>query len=330
MQNIPGHSIPSCSEEALGDALFHYTTADGLIGIFQNIELWNTAYYCANDESELITGKGILTPLFKKKSYDLEKENDPRVNTFRQRGTDIRDFAEKFEQQIIALALSSLSAYITCFCKPNRDEDFQHGLLSQWRGYGSDGGYALQFSRKKLQSAVGAANESNKLSYELQDVYYNTDNPLKKEVLEKEGAFINAYLSQLDEITKPLSELLNSKSMPNPISKLIGGPLESLLDYLVQTKNKHFSEENECRLSLIQLTQPCDDCLPVSYFNRNGLLVPYTKTPKDSLDILDCIEWIVIGPGPRVESRMKSVAQLVKQSGKDIKVRPSHIPFTRL
>jgi hypothetical protein len=130
MQNIPGHSLPPCSEEALGDALFHYTTADGLIGIFQNKELWNTAYYCANDESELITGKGVLTPLFKKKSHELEKGNDPRVNTFRQRGTNIRDFAENFEQQIIALALSSLSAYITCFCKPSREEDFHHGLLS--------------------------------------------------------------------------------------------------------------------------------------------------------------------------------------------------------
>lgn len=329
MQKIPGHSLPSCSEEALGDALFHYTTADGLIGIFQNKELWNTAYYCANDESELITGKGILTPLFKKKSYELKKENDPRVNIFRQRGTDILDFADNFEQQIIALALSSLSAYITCFCKPNREEDFHHGLLSQWRGYGVDGGYALQFSRKKLLRAIEAINKENKLIYELQDVYYSTDNPLKTEVLKKEDAFVNAYLSQLDEITKPLSELFNRKTMPNPIAKFIGSPLESLLDYLVQTKNKHFSEENECRLSLIQLAQPCDDCLPVSYFNRSGLLVPYTKTPED-LKILDCVEWIVIGPGPRLEARMKSVTQLVKQSDKNITVRPSHIPFTRL
>ena len=329
MQKIPGHSLPSFSDEALEDALFHYTTADGLIGIFQNKELWSTAHYCANDESELITGKGILTPLFKEKSYELEKENDPRVNLFRKRGTSIIDFADGFEQQIIALTFNSLSAYITCFCKPNREEDFHHGLLSQWRGYGADGGYALQFSRKKLLNAIAGINESTRLNYELQDVYYSTDNPLKTDVLKKEDAYVNAYLSQLDEITKPLSELFNRKTMPNPIVKLIGGPLESLLEYMVKTKNKHFSEENECRLSLIQLSQPCSECLPVSYFNHKGLLVPYTKTPQE-LNILDCVDWIVIGPGPRLEARMKSVTQLIRQSGRKIAVRPSHIPFTRL
>lgn len=79
MQKIPCHALPTCSDEALGDALFHYATADGLIGIFQDNELWNTAYYCANDESELNLGKGILTPLFRQKSRALEKEDDPRV-----------------------------------------------------------------------------------------------------------------------------------------------------------------------------------------------------------------------------------------------------------
>jgi hypothetical protein len=103
-----------------------------------------------------------------------------------------------------------------------------------------------------------------------------------------------------------------------------------LLNYLVHTKNKHFSEEQECRLSVVQLASGASGSLPVSYFDRGGLLVPYTQTPRASLNLLDCIEWIVIGPGPRMGSRFKSVTQLVRQHGQDIMVRPSHIPFTRL
>ena len=114
--------------------------------------------------------------------------------------------------------------------------------------------------------------------------------------------------------------------MRSPIAGLPGGPLEAFLDYLVHT----FSEERECRLSLIQLVSTGAGGLPVQYFNRGGLLVPFTKTPHSSFNVLDCVEWVVIGHGPRMGARFKSVSQLVRQSGRDIKVRPSHIPFTRL
>jgi hypothetical protein len=125
-------------------------------GFFHSLsgQIWGTAYYCANDESELAAGKGVLTPLFRSATYKLIEAQDSRVVTFSQRGVDVRDYAEHFEQQVSAMALGSLCAYITCFCKPTGEEDFHHGLLSQWRGYGSDGGYALHFSRKKLLAAI--------------------------------------------------------------------------------------------------------------------------------------------------------------------------------
>ncbi len=68
--------------------------------------------------------------------------------------------------------------------------------------------------------------------------------------------------------------------------------------------------------------------LPVDYFNRNGLIVPYVRTPP-SFKVLDCIDWIVVGPSPRIENRFNSVAQMVRGLGLNIKVRPSHIPFSR-
>jgi hypothetical protein len=131
MSEIPGHVLPTYSDAARDDSLFHYTTANGLIGILGTGEIWGTAYYCANDESELAAGKGLLAPLFRSMTYKMIEANDPRVLTFRRRGVDIQEYADQFEQTIAAVALSSLCAYITCFCKPASEEDFHHGLLSQ-------------------------------------------------------------------------------------------------------------------------------------------------------------------------------------------------------
>lgn len=327
MSEIPGHIQPTYSDTSREDALFHYTNANGLIGIIEKGDIWGTAYYCTNDESELTAGKGILEPLFRSTTHKLIETNDPRAVTFNQRGVDIREYADQFEKTIAAMALSSLVAYITCFCKPTGQEDFLHGLLSQWRGYGIDGGYALQFSRKKLLAAIASSNKTDGLNYELQDVHYTRENPMKVEVLSHTNAFVRAYMGYLDELAKPLD--LSKKTMRSPIAGLPGGPLEAFLGYLMHTKNNHFSEERECRLSIIQLASPSAGELPVQYFNRGGLLVPYTKTPNSSFNILDCIEWIVVGPGPRMGARLKSISQLVKKSGRDIYVRPSLIPFTR-
>jgi hypothetical protein len=55
MSAITGHFLPKYTEESQEDSLFHYTNANALIGILGTNEIWGTAYYCTNDESELAT-----------------------------------------------------------------------------------------------------------------------------------------------------------------------------------------------------------------------------------------------------------------------------------
>lgn len=327
MEEIPAHSLPKYTSSSNEEVLFHYTSATGLYGILSNQTIWGTGYYCTNDESELSAGKGVLDPIFRQETHKLIEAKDPRIEKFYRRGVDPMHYADGFERRISAMALSSLCAYITCFCSSTDEEDFLHGRLSQWRGYGLDGGYAIQFSRPKLAAAIDEANKVASLRFELQDVHYDTVNPLKTDLLNHSAKFIEIYNEHLDELAEPIS--FQNKKMKNPLVGLLGGPLESLLEYLVHTKNKHFVEERECRLSLIQLISDAGGNLPVSYFNRSGLLVPYIATPKTVFNILDCIDWILVGPGPRLAARMKSINQLVRQTGREILVRPSHIPFTR-
>lgn len=329
MSQIPMHTSPSFSEDSLDDALFHYTSANGLLGILSSGELWSTAYYCTNDESETAAGKGVLSPMFRQETHKMVAENDPLVTTFSNRGVDIFDYARGFEQQITGQTFSAICMYITCFCKARTKEDFTHGLLSQWRAYGPDGGYAIQFSRKKLSAVIEKTNKAVDIVYELKDVYYDNETPHKLEVMSHKDKFIQAYKNHLKKLSAPLSELLAKKTMSSSIAGLLGGPWESLLDYLIQTKNKHFAEEREVRLSLLELTPPDKQVLPTYYFNRNGLIVPYKKTPCSDFSLLDCIDWIVIGPNPRMDARFKSIKQIVRTTGLSIDVRPSYIPFIR-
>jgi hypothetical protein len=224
--------------------------------------------------------------------------------------------------------MSSLVAYITCFYKPSGKEDFHHGLLSQWRGYGADGGYALQFSRSRLMDAIHSANRADDLNYDLEDIHYSPENPLKDRVIEQQGAFLDAFEKHLNELAKPID--FSQKTMWNPIFDLLKGPLIPLLDYLTCTKNGHFAEERECRLSLVQPAESGPFFRPVKRFSRNGLVVSYVTTPEKSFDVLGVIDWILIGPGPRMDARFKAVCELVKHSGRNIAVRSSHIPFTRV
>jgi hypothetical protein len=322
---IPGHTSPPYSEAAKDNALFHYTTARGLIGILSAGRIWSTAYHCANDESELAAGRGALTPLFRKFTHKLIESDDPRVMTFGARGVDVMSYADGFESQMISTALSLTNTFITCFCKASTKEDFTHGLLSQWRGYGVDGGYALQFNRQKLENAVKPL--ASVYGYDLHDVHYSATNPLRAEMLAHADAYVNAYSSFIDELAKPLD--FSAKTTRSPIAGLAGGPIEDLLNYLIHTKNQHFGEERECRLSVLQASTSISGSLPIWYFDRAGLVVPYIQSPTPEFNVLDCIDWIVVGPGPRMASRFKSAAQLAHQYCKNVYVRPSHIPYTR-
>jgi hypothetical protein len=51
--------------------------------------------------------------------------------------------------------------YLTSFCGVANSVISESGLLSQWRGYGIDGGYAIVFDTKALKALVAQEKESS-------------------------------------------------------------------------------------------------------------------------------------------------------------------------
>ena len=108
--------------------LYHYTTAQGLLGILQSGRLWASNSRFMNDPSEIV----YATRLFRKVSLaELDAFN---ARGFKAKGVDlVREYIMGWLQEYEENA----RVFVACFCTSG-------DLLSQWRGYGAyGGGYAI-------------------------------------------------------------------------------------------------------------------------------------------------------------------------------------------
>jgi hypothetical protein len=121
--------------------IYHYTSIQGLIGIVTRQEFWASDCQYLNDGAELSYARDMYFD-------EVEKLGLPPLEEgggYAQAGP----------------SLESFRAFIVCFCE---DGD----LLSQWRGYGADQGYALGFDTEGLRnSKIG----------EIAPVQYGIPNP---------------------------------------------------------------------------------------------------------------------------------------------------------
>ena len=134
---------------ALPPVLYHYTTAQGLLGILESGCIWATNSRFLNDPTEI----EYAIRLFRAVAEDEFAKYDPsRVRTFREWVTFWLNYYEK-----------EAKVYVACFCEKG-------DLLSQWRGYGaSGGGYAIGVATGHLRHRDIAAPTEASLAAITQD-----------------------------------------------------------------------------------------------------------------------------------------------------------------
>lgn len=317
-----GYVLPEYSEEIRKNTLFHYTTGAGLLGILGSRRLWCTAPNCTNDESEMSSLEVALTKIFSNVLSDLRAKEDGRIDIFYSRGVDPKQdkYAEHYTALIIGTIFGYMNPYLACFCTPADEESARHGLLSQWRGYGTDGGYAIQFDRDKLEKLIVEHNKKTLSNFSLSDVSYDEESHYYANLLGLKTELEASFLAHLDFLIDDFSSLKPF----NPLKGFSTEALSALLDGLINVKNRHFREEREIRLSLGLVASDCE-LLETKYYVRDGLIVPYVE----SFDVVDCINSIVVGPAPRQDVRVYSVINRLNTLGIQVPVIPSQIPFTR-
>jgi hypothetical protein len=253
----------------MGELLFHYTSISGLIGIITKLELWASDCRFLNDGKEISYGLDIFYKEVSKLGLPLIKGiNDFRINA--------------------VPSMDEISMFVACFCE---DGD----LLSQWRGYGLNQGYAIGFDVARLQALnLGM----------ICPVQYGIDNPsefFKNELL------MAAQLTAHPGVAEWYASL-------------------ALLPRLAGVKHPGFAEEREWRFLRSNLNEGKFTEFPNKLQYRPSSLGPIAyqviRFPKE------CIREIVIGPGSYSEIRENAIHRMLwEQKLIDVCTRCSKIPF---
>ncbi|WP_406695041.1 hypothetical protein V5E97_28775 [Singulisphaera sp. Ch08] len=111
--------------------LYHYTGVDGFMGILTTGKVWATHAQYLNDSQELV--------------YASTLANEIIADDLRTESVLVRLFLKYLSFYLSDY--STVDTYITSFCAKS-------DLLSQWRGYGRNLGYALGFDPDDRLSAT--------------------------------------------------------------------------------------------------------------------------------------------------------------------------------
>ena len=318
--------------------LFHYTDAAGLTGIVVNQSIWATHYAYLNDNSEIVAFKARLVAHLKPKLSSLTDQlirSSPGARAFiEENGGRIKMENETTPELVSGIFAALLGnqqvpafaePYIASFSRPISKQVTQHGLLSQWRAYGQDGGYAIVFDTSALDKLL--TEEDAKWGHELfgGNVVYS-DAP-DTELDEEFGIYLSTICNGV------LSILQGTGTEADLI-----GVYPALLMCACRYKHWGFHEEKEVRvISAMPLSSDVVEQIeargtaakPRKHRSRKGTLVPYIElfegitSPERKLPI----KRIIVGPHADGVNRRRSVETLLAQYGVEATVTVSDIPY---
>jgi len=327
--------------KSLPDELYHYTGPNGLKGIVESQTLWATHYKYLNDDEEIRLFRDrlpeILRPVFENIFSGLTPEQK-KVLLDQYPSAEIASTEEAKKLATIMYDITFegtdgpkfAEPHIISFCTVDKNDEriADHGLLSQWRGYGGEGGYVIIFDTRGLHELL--QEEANKWAYSavfIGDIVYSsaTDQEMRDE-----------FCAHIDEIQKNWEQAFRSLD-PNDL----GNTYNSLVACACRFKHWGFSEEKEFRIvavptssEVIQIAKQQGKTIspqkPVSYFPTNGTRVPYlnlfegiTGSPDKRLPI----KRVIVGPHPEKEKRKLDVERLLSQNNVQASVSVSAIPY---
>jgi hypothetical protein len=310
--------------------LMHYTNAGGLHGIISSKSLWASHTSFMNDAEEIVGFYSRVLPMILRQELEqlvIDSEDFAEaVNAERRRGIDlIGNRVDTIVKGLEPLAKAQ-DYYVVSFCTATDEWISKNGLLSQWRGYGENGGYAIVFDTEKLESLLEAEGQ---IYYEEQldrtDVEYNLiqiSDIKVKEVVEYLGKLKTSIHARLrgkstDDEDKDAAEILCKLSM--------------------LCKHRGFKEEKEVRIVVREPSpfnmghdpqnQSGKPYRKVRSYIRNGVSVPCIHLFEDQkLDALP-IRRVIVGPHSDKVDRKRAVELLLHEHNVDAEVLTSETPY---
>lgn len=325
------------------EEIYHYTTAVGLESILRTQQLWATHLGYLNDAEEH-TGFFVrrLPKLLDAPSRQavgelmLTTEGRSAINSAEVGGPD--QAIEDFKRQLVDLAkkatLNINEPYLVSFCSGNAQHTPDDGLLSQWRGYGTDGGYAIVFDTARLEESL-LKREGRAFEYQFAsicDVDY--DFP------EDSGQSVHPECKEWEaDIQHKFKRFILSSCAETPHIH------EQISALSSRYKHPGFSEEQEVRIVAIPIHDGVHEMAvklakrsgrtlmprkPIKFRERGGVLIPYLELFGGAINGATGrlpIRRILVGPHVDRDKRAAALRSMVKQYGMSVPVKVSGIPY---
>src|SRR6266540_4888350 len=116
----------------------------GLLGILRGSAIWATDLRFLNDAQEAIYAHELFVEAVRSVDNPTLQPGHFLHDVARSFGEEFAGYKELVSKDLLS---PNFPVYVTCFCESG-------DLLSQWRAYGSDHGYAIEVKADALVTAV--------------------------------------------------------------------------------------------------------------------------------------------------------------------------------
>lgn len=271
------------------DTLFHYTTAAGLLGILQSSALWATDLRFLNDAQEAVYARELFVEAVRRTDNPALQPDHPLHNVAQSFGEEFAGYKEMVAEELLSPAFP---VYVTCFCESG-------DLLSQWRAYGSDHGYAIEVNADALKAAVQ------------QIAGYPPENSLMQVRYGREAAadVVSTAMRDLSEDTNLGHPGVHAHYMALRLTAMLAG-----------VKHPGFQEEREWRIVAAFEYEAAE---LVKFRSTPMAIVPYVEVPLPK----EAFVAIRVGPGQHVDVREAGLRRLLSMVGCEAPVLHSEVPL---
>ena len=271
------------------DTLYHYTSAQGLLGILRDRRIWASKIQYLNDSQELRLALELAREI-------LEG----------QRSGDAQDWGvdEMLDQ---LKGIESINVCVVSFTTA-RDQ------LSQWRAYGGSHGYALGFRPASLTRAEW-------LRFQLMRCEYCAE---EQKAIVEDLVKGRLRLERRVSAGEQVDAARRKHQFIDPLDS-IG---ESILKIAPALKHESFREEQEWRLVSRPISASCLKFRPGSSTLVPYCECQLSGEDPEGAKVEAVLEEIVVGPCPDMDQAVSAVQQLLySRSLKDCRVSRSSIPY---
>ena len=270
------------------ESLYHYTTAAGLQGILSGQTLWASDLRFLNDTNEGRYAYDLIVDAVAQLEHPGLRVDQPARGNDAELGYEFAVFKD-----FVALDLNSpdIEVFVACFCESG-------DLLSQWRAYGSDHGYAIEFGVAGLRQVAEDWSSSPSAATLVQVQYGDSAPQVVQDAMQGmvDDPNIDYYMEDAPTVALHLKAALASIKHPG------------------------FREEREWRL-VVGLEHYGGR--KVRFRSTPMAIVPYVEVPFAR----DMIQSIRIGPGQHVDTREVGIDRLLRHMGCEVPVLRSEVPL---